>query len=235
MGIGFAVPSNMVRSVMEQLIKGGKVIRGYLGVSIQELNQELAKQFGATESRGVLITDVLGDSPAKRGKLERGDVIVEYDGHAVVNPTQFRNLVAQTPVGKKVHVKFLRGGKEREQEVTVVEQPLTLARVGGETDEEEPRVDGVLAGVEVRELSSDIVKRFSVPRDKTGVVVVRVAQSSAAEEAGLRAGDVITEINRKPIAGLRDYSKIAGNLSAKESALVLVLRNSRSIYLTIKP
>ena len=235
MGIGFAVPSNMVRSVMEQLIKGGKVIRGYLGVSIQELSQELAKQFGATESRGVLITDVLGDSPAKRGKLERGDVIVEYDGHAVVNPTQFRNLVAQTPVGKKVHVKFLRGGKEREQEVTVVEQPLTLARVGGETDEEESRVDGVLAGVEVRELSSDIVKRFSVPRDKTGVVVVRVAQSSAAEEAGLRAGDVITEINRKPIAGLRDYSKTIGNLGAKESALVLVLRNSRSIYLTIKP
>src|SRR2546426_1736936 len=134
MGIGFAVPSNMVRSVMDQLIKGGKVVRGYLGVSIQELNQELAKQFGATETRGVLITDVLGDSPAKRGKLERGDVIIEYDGHAVLNPTQFRNLVAQTPVGKKVHIKVLRNGKERDQEVLVAEQPVTMAKTGGEPE-----------------------------------------------------------------------------------------------------
>src|SRR5207253_10409181 len=120
MGIGFAVPSNMVRSVMEQLIKGGKVVRGYLGVSIQELNQELAKQFGATETRGVLITDVLGESPAKRAKLERGDVIIEYDGHAVLNPTQFRNLVAQTPVGRSEERrvgKECRSGGEREDQM----------------------------------------------------------------------------------------------------------------------
>ena len=191
MGIGFAVPSNMVRSVMEQLIKGGKVVRGYLGVSIQELNQELAKQFGATETRGVLITDVLGDSPAKRAKLERGDVIIEYDGHAVVNPTQFRNLVAQTPVGKKVHIKLLRNGKERDQEVLVAEQPVTMAKTGGEPEEEDLSADGVFAGVEVRELPSEGSRRFSMPRDKTGVLVVRVAQGSPAEEAGLRAGDVI--------------------------------------------
>ena len=235
MGIGFAVPSNMVRSVMEQLIKGGKVVRGYLGVSIQELNQELAKQFGATETRGVLITDVLGDSPAKRAKLERGDVIIEYDGHAVVNPTQFRNLVAQTPVGKKVHIKLLRNGKERDQEVLVAEQPVTMAKTGGEPEEEDLSADGVFAGVEVRELPSEGSRRFSMPRDKTGVLVVRVAQGSPAEEAGLRAGDVIAEINRKPIGGLRDFSKIAGSLVPKESALVLVLRSNRSIYLTIKP
>jgi serine protease Do len=235
MGIGFAVPSNMVRSVMGQLIKGGKVIRGYLGVSIQELNQELAKQFGVTETRGVLITDVLADSPAKRGKLERGDVILEYDGHAVLNPTQFRNLVAQTLVGKKVHLKLLRNGKEQEQEVMVAEQPLTLAKAGGEPEEDGLSADGVFAGVEVREFSSEGGRRFGVPRDKTGVLVVRVAHGTPAEEAGLRAGDVLAEINRKPIGSLRDYSKIAGSLAAKESALVLVLRNNRSIYLTIKP
>jgi len=235
MGIGFAVPSNMVRSVMEQLIKGGKVVRGYLGVYIQELNQELAKQFGATETRGVLITDVLGDSPAKRGKLERGDVIIMYDGHAVLNPTQFRNLVAQTLVGKKVHIKFLRNGKERDQEVMVAEQPVTMAKTGGEPEEEDLNADGVFAGVEVRELPSEGSRRFSVPRDKSGVLVVRVAQRSPSEEAGLRAGDVIAEINRKPIGGLRDFSQIAGSLVPKEPALVLVLRSNRSIYLTIKP
>jgi serine protease Do len=235
MGIGFAVPSNMVRSVMEQLIKGGKVVRGYLGVSIQELNQELAKQFGATETRGVLITDVLADSPAKRGKLERGDVIIVYDGHAVLNPTQFRNLVAQTLVGKKVHIKFLRNGKERDQEVLVAEQPVTMAKTGGEPEEGDLNADGVFAGVEVRELPSEGSRRFSVPRDKPGVLVVRVAQGSPAEEAGLRAGDVIAEINRKPIGGLGDFSKIAGSLAPKESALILVLRSNRSIYFTIKP
>jgi serine protease Do len=131
----------------------------------------------------------------------------------------------------------LRNGKEREQELTVAEQPLTVAKAGGEPEEVEPQAEagGIFAGVEVRELSSDIARRFSLPRDKTGVMVVRVAPNSLAEEAGLRAGDVIVEINRKPITGLRDYSKIAGTLGAKESALVLVLRNNRSIYLTIKP
>src|SRR5436309_9503555 len=131
MGIGFAVPSNMARPILDQLVQGGKVVRGYLGVSIQELNQELVKEFGATETRGVLITDVLGDSPAKRAKLERGDVIIEYDGHAVLNPTQFRNLVAQTPVGKKVLIKLLLNGKERDQEVLVAGQPVTMAKTGG--------------------------------------------------------------------------------------------------------
>jgi serine protease Do len=235
MGIGFAVPSNMVRSVMDQLIKGGKVVRGYMGVSIQELSQDLAKQFGSPETRGVLITDVMGDSPAKRGKLERGDVIFEYDGHPVLNPTQFRNLVAQTPVGKKVRVKILRNGKERDQEIMIVEQPLTLARAGVEPEEPEPRAEGVFAGLEVRDLSSDLIRRFSVPRDKAGVLVVAVAQGSPSEEAGVRAGDVIAEINRKPIANVRDYSKIVGTLGAQDPALVLVLRNSRNIYITIKP
>ena len=235
MGIGFAVPSNMVRSVMEQLIKGGKVIRGYLGVSIQELSQELAKQFSAGETRGVLITDVLGDSPAKRGKLERGDVIVEYDGHSVVNPTQFRNLVAQTPVGKKVSVKLLRNGKEREVEVTVAEQPVNMARAGGETEEDTSRAEGAFAGVEVRDVTSDLARRFNLLREKSGVLVVRVADGSPADEAGLHAGDMITEVNRKAIANTRDFSKVASSLSPKDSALVLVGRNGRNIYLTIKP
>ena len=235
MGIGFAVPSNMVRSVMEQLIKGGKVVRGYLGVSIQELTQELAKQFSAGETRGVLITDVLADSPAKRGKLERGDVILEYDGHQVVNTTQFRNLVAQTLVGKKIHLKVLRTGKEREVEVTIIEQPMNMARAGGESDEPEVRSEGMLAGVEVRDVPSDLARRFNLLRERAGVLVVRVAEGSPAESAGLRAGDLITEVNRKPVVNMRDYSKVTSSLSATDAALLLVLRNGRSIYLTIKP
>src|SRR5207249_3993968 len=140
MGIGFAVPSNMVRSVMEQLLKGGKVIRGYLGVSIQELTQDLAKQFGASETKGVLISDVLADSPARRARLEQG-----------------------------------------------------------------------------------------------GVVVASVADGSPTGEAGVQVGVVITEVNRKPIATLRDLQNVTDKLLPRDPALVLVHRNGRSLYLTIKP
>ena len=237
MGIGFAVPSNMVRSVMEQLIKGGKVVRGYLGVSIQELTQDLARQFGVAEAKGVLVSDVLADSPAKRAKLERGDVIVEFDGRAVENPTQFRNLVAQTPIGKNVRVKFLRGGKERDLEVTIAEQPKTSAQSGGPGDEgSEGRSSGAFAGMDVRELTPELARRFNLPRgDKGGVIVARVGEGSPAGEAGLQVGDLITEINRKPIAGLRDFQSVTGSLAAKEPALILVIRNGRNFYLTIKP
>jgi len=237
MGIGFAVPSNMVRSVMEQLVKGGKVVRGYLGVSIQELTQDLAKQFGTADIKGVLVSDVLADSPAKRAKLERGDVIIEFDGHAVENPTQFRNLVAATPIGKKVRIKLLRDGKSRELDVTIAEQPKTIAQSDSAGDDgEEPSPAGAFAGLDMRELTAELAQRFSLPRgEKGGVIVARIADGSPAGEAGLQVGDVITEVNRKPTASLRDFQKVAASLGFKEPALVLVLRNGRSLYLTIKP
>src|SRR5207245_4011403 len=95
---------------------------------IQELTQDLAKQFGVSETKGVLISDVLSDSPARRARLERGDVLIEFDGRAVETPTQFRNLVAQTPIGKKVHVRLIRNGQTKELDVTIGEQPKTMAQ-----------------------------------------------------------------------------------------------------------
>jgi len=237
MGIGFAVPSNMVRSVMDQLIKGGKVVRGYLGVSIQELTQDLARQFGVADTAGVLVSDVLSDSPAKRAKLERGDVIVEFDGRAVESPTQFRNLVAQTPIGKTVRIKLLRGGTARDFEVAIAEQPKTFAQSSSPGDEgDEAPSSGAFAGMDVRELTPELARRFNLPRGgKGGVIVARIAEGSPAGEAGLQVGDLITEINRKPIAGLRAFQIVTESLAAKEPALVLVIRNGRNFYLTIKP
>jgi len=237
MGIGFAVPSNMVRSVMEQLLKGGKVVRGYLGVSIQELTKDLAKQFGATETKGVLISDVLADSPARRARLERGDVIIEFDGRIVENPTQFRNLVAQTPIGKKVHIRLIRNGQSKELDVTIAEQPKTMAQAESPVDRnEEARSSGAFAGLDVRELTPELARRFNLSRDgRGGVVVARVADGSPAGEAGVQVGDVITEVNRKPIVTLRDFQDVTDKLSPKDPALVLVHRNGRNLYLTIKP
>jgi serine protease Do len=237
MGIGFAVPSNMVRSVMEQLLKGGKVVRGYLGVSIQELTQDLAKQFGVSETKGVLISDVLADSPARRARLERGDVIIEFDGRVVENPTQFRNLVAQTPIGKKVHIKLLRNGQTKELDVTIAEQPRTMVQAESPGDgNEETRSSGAFAGLDVRELTPELARRFNLSRDgQGGVVVARVADGSPAGEAGVQVGDVITEVNRKQIVTLRDFQNVTDKLSSKDPALVLVHRNGRNLYLTIQP
>ena len=238
MGIGFAVPSNMVRSVMEQLLKGGKVVRGYLGVSIQELTQDLAKQFDVSETKGVLISDVLADSPARRARLERGDVIVEFDGRIVENPTQFRNLVAQTPIGKKAHIRLIRNGQIKELDVTIAEQPKTLAQTESPAEDgnEEARSSGAFAGLDVRELTPELARRFNLSRDSQGgVVVARVADGSPAGEAGVQVGDVITEVNRKPIVTLRDFQNVTDKLSSKDPALVLVHRNGRNLYLTIHP
>jgi len=134
MGIGFAVPSNMARTIMEQLIQSGRVIRGWLGVSIQDLTPELASQFGLPEPKGVLVSDVLDASPAKRAGLERGDVIVEYDGKPVETPTQLRNAVARTPVGKKAVLKVIRDRRPRTVEITVAEQPKPVARADDASD-----------------------------------------------------------------------------------------------------
>jgi serine protease Do len=233
MGIGFAVPSNMVRSVMEQLIKAGKVVRGYLGVSIQELTQDLAKQFGVSETKGVLISDVLADSPARRARLERGDVIIEFDGRTVENPTQFRNLVAQTPIGKKAHIRLIRNGQIKELDVTIAEQPKTMAQAESPGDgNEEARSSGAFAGLDVRELTPELARRLDGQR---GVVVARVAEGSPAGEAGVQVGDVITEVNRKPIVTLRDFQNVTDKLSSKDPALVLVHRNGRNLYLTVQP
>jgi serine protease Do len=144
--------------------------------------------------------------------------------------------VAQTAIGKKVRIRLLRSGKVLEQEATIAEQPKSMARGKLEPEDEEVRSAGAFAGVEARDLTAEVARRFNLPRDdRGGVVVVRVADGSPAEEAGIQAGDVIIEINRKPVTNQRDFMRAVEELAPKESALVLVLRNGRSSYLTIKP
>jgi len=164
-------------------------------------------------------------------------VLIEFDGRAVENPTQFRNLVAQTPIGKKVHVKLIRNGQTKELDVTIAEQPKTMAQAESPGDgNQEARSSGAFAGVDVRELTPELARRFNLSRDgQGGVVVTRVADGSPAGEAGVQVGDVITEVNRKPIATLRDFQNVTDKLSPKDPALVLVHRNGRNLYLTLQP
>jgi len=235
MGIGFAVPSNMARSILEQLVKNGKVVRGWLGVSIQELSPELAQQFGVPDAKGVLVSDVLDGSPAKRAGLERGDVVTEFDGKPVETPTHLRNVVAQTPVGKKAAVKFIRDKQTRTVDVTIAEQPKSVAQAGEEPGGETLRPAGLLSDLEVQELTGDLARRFGLSASERGLVVVRLRAGSPVEEAGVKEGDVILEVNRKPVPTLKAFEQVASKLKKDDSVLLLLKRQGRTSYVTIKP
>ncbi|WP_447972242.1 DegQ family serine endoprotease [Nitrospira sp. Kam-Ns4a] len=232
MGIGFAIPSNMARSVMESLIKHGKVVRGWLGVSIQEVSQDLAQQFGAPGTNGALVADVMEDSPAAKAGLERGDIITRFNGTAVKDPAHLRALVAETAPGTAVTLTVLRDKKSREITVTIAELPKELASAsrGGK----EGRGEHALAGVTVENYTPDRRERGRA-RDIAGVVVTEVQPDSPAERAGLRPGDVIREINRKPVRNVQDFERLTAQLTADKPVLLLLSRGNATIFLSINP
>ena len=224
-GIGFAIPSSMAKVVMDNLIKKGKVVRGWLGVSIQPVTPELAKQFGIKDVRGALVGDVVEDSPAEKAGLQRGDVIVKYDGKEVNDPSTLRNMVAGTPPDKKVDMDVLRNGKEQKAVVTVAELPAEMQKLQG-------KFDNILKGVMVQGLTPEIKKNLDVPRRITGVIVTDIEEGSPAEGV-LMANDVILEVNRKKITGMKDYQAVVSQIKSDHDVLLLVFRNGSAIYITL--
>ena len=235
MGIGFAVPSNMAQSIMGQLVQTGKVVRGWLGVSIQELTPELGSQFGITETKGVLVSDVMDDSPAKKAGFERADVIVEYDGKPMDSPTHLRNAVAQTPVGKKVVVKIIRDKKAKTIDLTIVEQPKSMSQSGEEDGGDSATPTGILSSLDVRDLNEELASRYGLKSSERGVVIVRVKSSSTAEELGVREGDIVLEVNRQTVTSVKVFERIANKLPKDQAVLLLLKRQGRTIYLTLRP
>lgn len=229
MGIGFAIPSNMVRTVMDSLIKHGKVVRGWLGVSIQELTPDLAKEFGVSETAGALVADVMEDSPASKGGFERGDIITELDGKPVRDPTHLRTLVADSAPGTKVTITLLRDKRRKSLEVTLGELPKDMSAQAGPED---AKGKHALAGVQVGPLPRDEVRELRI---KGGVVVRRIDPSSLAARAGLQEGDVVREVNRQAVTSVEEFEKQVGKLKAKDRVLLLVTRGRATIYLAITP
>lgn len=225
MGIGFAIPSKMAKNVVSRLQTDGKVVRGWIGISIQELTADLAKEFGVKKDvRGVLVSDVLEDGPAARAKIERGDIITAFNDTPVTEPSQLRMLVAETAPGTTVKLTVLRDNRSRDLTVTVGELPKELAQ-GGKTSGEH-----ALAGVTVEPIPSE---RFG--RKADGVRVVDVDPQSPAALAGLRSGDLIREINRKPVKSVEDFERITSRLRGGERVLLLVTRGKATIFLSITP
>jgi serine protease Do len=185
-GIGFAVPSNMARSVMTQLIKGGKVTRGWLGITIQNFTPELAREFGLKKITGALITDIFEKSPAEKAGLKRGDVILQLNGKKIKNVESLRNMVAQSKVASKIKLTVLRNKKTLNLTAIITEYPQEVAHNAPRKSEDNmPGEKNELADFSVMELTREIAKQLGLPRNETGVVIVRVTPYSSAEDAGL--------------------------------------------------
>lgn len=224
-GIGFAIPSNMAKVVMENLIKSGKIIRGWLGVSIQPITPELAKQFNLKEEKGALVGDVVEESPAEKAGLQRGDVIIEFEGKTVDEPSSLRNMVANTLPNKEVMLKILRDGKPMTVRVTIAELPADVQKSS-------VRFDNLLKGVHVQNLTPELKKSLSIPKSKTGVIITDLEEGSPAEDA-LMKNDVLMEINKKRINNIKDYEAIVSKIRSDQNILILIYRSGSTIYITL--
>jgi len=227
-GIGFAIPVNMAKSVQESLITEGKVVRGWLGVMIQTVTPEIAKGFGLDEATGTLVGDVLKGGPAEKSGIQRGDVIISFDGQAVDGPNSLKNIVAATDVGKKVDVVVIRNGKKKTITVKVGEQAAEGMQARAETSSEAV----TKFGISVQTLTPDIAEQLGYDEEK-GVVISNVEQGSPAADAGLRRGDLIKEINKTEIESLGDYKKAMDEVGEEKSFLALIKRGENTLYVVV--
>ncbi len=225
-GIGFAVPTSMAKTVMDSLIQKGKVIRGWLGVTIQSLTPELAKQFDLGEEKGVLVGDVVEGSPAEKAGLQRGDVIIEFEGKKIEEPYQIRNMVANIEPGQEVQIKIIRNNKKEIKKVTISDLPSDVQKPS------KGEFDNLLKGVFVQDLTSEIYNKLNLPKKIKGIVVTDVDEESPAAMI-LVQGDVIQEINRQKITSVKEYEKVVSKIKTGNDILLLVFRNGSSIFITL--
>jgi serine protease Do len=227
-GIGFAIPINMAKEIAPQLEQKGHVTRGWLGVSIQEMTPGLAKSMGLKEAKGALVAQVVPGSPAEKAGIEQGDVIVGFDGKEVAESKDLPRIVASTPVGKSVTVKFSREGKVLDRQVKLGE----MEEKGVEMSKA-PSSHKAL-GIAVQNLTPEIAKELGVKKG-SGVVVTQVEPGSAAAEAGIQTGDVIQEVNRKPVKNVEDFVQKVEKAKDKDSVLLLIQRGQNSLFAAVTP
>ncbi len=229
-GIGFAVPVSMAKPVYQSLVKTGRVVRGYLGIGIQDVTNDLAESFELKEAKGALVGDVKEGSPADRAGLNQGDVIITYQGSPVEDPAALQRMVTRTRVGTKAALTVIRDGKETNLTVTVGEQadPTKVARA------EEERAQHAMIGLAVEDLDSRTARALGLQENTRGVVVAAVQPGSAADRAGLARGDVIREINRRPIASVREFEEVASAMKEDQRVLLLINRRGASLFVSVK-
>jgi len=226
-GIGFAIPVNMAKQIIPQLRDEGHVTRGWLGVTVQALNEELAQSFGLKEARGALINEVVKDSPAESAGLERGDIILEYDGQPVDELNDLPRLVAATTVGTTVKVTIYRDGKER-----MVKVKIGKLDEGDKTLAADDKEGGGALGITTANITPELVERYSLESDQ-GILITRIDPDGPASEANLRVGDLIIEADGKEIGSVGAFEELVDGMKSGKVLRLLIQRRTTLLYTTV--
>jgi serine protease Do len=233
-GIGFAIPVNMARQVMDQILKTGKVTRGYLGAWIQPITPELAKAFNLKQSGGALLSDLEPGGPAAKAGLQRGDIVLALNGQSVADNNSFRLKVSMTPPGSTLRLKVLRNGSEMDVPVTVGEMPAKDDSAAAGSEQRGGTPSAALKGLTVDELTPQLARQLGLPARTSGIVITDVEAGTPAERAGLSRGDIIQEINRRQVTSLRDFDQLTRGLG-NQPVLLLINRGGNTIFAVVQP
>lgn len=233
-GIGFATPINIANSVMTELKETGKVTRGYLGIYLQDIDDNLSRGLNVRQNSGVYVSEVVPDSPASKGGIQDGDIITEFDGEKMTRSADLFNKVATTKVGKQVTVKYLRNGRERSSRVTIearVEDADVVpsgrsSQNGGQSNARS------WMGLDVSDITPEISQRLQIRSNERGVAVLNMSQSSKAYQSGLRPGDVIKAINGRTISNMNDYNEFVKS-HGNETSFTITIKRARMTYVII--
>ncbi len=226
-GIGFAVPANLARQVMDQVLKNGHVTRAYLGIYPQDVTPAMAKAFGEKQSEGIVVGDVTPNSPASAAGIKTGDIILQVNGKPVTDSNQLRMSISMMQPGTELKLETLRNGTERDATVKLAEMPAESAKADSNDDQEGGAK--ALEGVEVSNLNSHIARQLNIPSTIKGVVVTDIDPASKMADSGLQQGDVIQEVNHKPVTNVSDFQSAIGK--AGTDPLLLVNRDGRTLFI----
>jgi serine protease Do len=232
-GVGFAIPINMAKEIMGQLIKTGKVTRGWLGLYIQPITPELKEQFDLPSEDGALVSEVVEGGPSDKAGLKRGDVVVEFDGKRIKDTNQLRMMAAGTEVGTKVKLKVVRDGREKAFDVKIGELPEEDAGSVFEPRSSDQKIADKM-GFAVSELTGNTSEQLGLEPGTAGVVVDSIRQSSDAYQNGLRQGDVVVEVNGEPVNNVSDYQAKVSGLGEGDKVLLLVITGGHTRYVTFE-
>ncbi len=231
-GVGFAIPSNMARAAMQSLLKTGRVVRGFLGASTQDVSPMLAKIFRLPDIKGAIVTDVQPKGSAERAGLKRGDVVVRFGGRDVMDSGHLRNLIAQAPIGSKHQVDLIRDGRPYHAELVIQEAPRERAKKAQLSSSVASAVHP-LSGVVFDDITVSLARQMDLPVT-SGVVVTDIEEGAPAEVSGLQPGDVILELNRQPVLSFSTLQRLADPLKPTDLALLLVNRQGNVLYVPIQ-